>query len=755
MTSILKRTFTLKRTGKNSKEGAKQDDGARQASEDVQPIAEAARAPAEQEENEQQAAPAAAVAKAQAARKAADDARHAAMQKAEAAATAHSKLEETRQREKDAPSTRGAPPVAAADVTQDEEDVLTYEIVLPANAPPGAKLRVPVPGSFPGTSERVIVEVPADAFPGQTISFSLSRKWVDTRVRLRAVVKLQSLVRGKAARTRTKQSPASLSSPPTQPVPTPPVPAPAPPTLPAAAEAAEAVGSDDDAQEAARVQWLQYRLSCCEWDEARILAVSEEELGRISKMEEADVLHERLATELVASAVGTAQHAVAEHDPDAIAGEITSRAVDDAVLSLANAPTLAVALAAPAAAAPSAAMPPATAMPGAKRTRDDDVGDAHVELRSERLRPYKPSTAASPPTAEVAAARLAADASAMVSAAIATGLAHAADADAGSRGAPPKPAAAASAPPKPAPAAVGSVADVEDPIAVAEREAAVRIQAIARGKRTREGKNEEELMAAGFEANRRGEHVVARFCFQGAYEKGAKLEAQVSAANMAIKIGEAHLAQVEYLEVLQRRELGGALLVSVVEKLGRTERLVADADDDAKPLLERFLSAVIDPIDRILDGLDEPFVAEDRSLVRVYDATYAPPPLPPSKHGLRPMRSPYEKRVHDPTAGRSLPDSGTLANWQRAALRRAPPIPPAATNATPLLICVMLLLLVALVALVAGSGAAGACDAASLPAAPPLRKGGGFPWDSKPSPPPLPPLSPPSLMGSLVCMLRP
>lgn len=63
-----------------------------------------------------------------------------------------------------------------------EENLQRYELTVLPNMKPGGKYKVPVPG----TSEKVTIAIPMDATPGQTISFALSRNWIDTRNKLKA-----------------------------------------------------------------------------------------------------------------------------------------------------------------------------------------------------------------------------------------------------------------------------------------------------------------------------------------------------------------------------------------------------------------------------------------------------------------------------------------------------------------------------------------------------------------------------------------
>lgn len=87
---------------------------------------------------------------------------------------------------------------------------IEVEITISERMKPGGKYRVKVPSSFPGMHERIIIEVPQEAQPGigQTLSFTVSRKWIDARIKMRSVIRMQAAARGRAAR-RPAPAPSS------------------------------------------------------------------------------------------------------------------------------------------------------------------------------------------------------------------------------------------------------------------------------------------------------------------------------------------------------------------------------------------------------------------------------------------------------------------------------------------------------------------------------------------------------------------
>ena len=65
-----------------------------------------------------------------------------------------------------------------------------------------------------------------------------------------------------------------------------------------------------------------------------------------------------------------------------------------------------------------------------------------------------------------------------------------------------------------------------------------------------------ELLAEGHRANARADYAAARLNFLAACELfGDRVEAQLSAANMAAKMGDDELAASEYREMLARADL--------------------------------------------------------------------------------------------------------------------------------------------------------------------------------------------------------
>jgi len=80
--------------------------------------------------------------------------------------------------------------------------------------------------------------------------------------------------------------------------------------------------------------------------------------------------------------------------------------------------------------------------------------------------------------------------------------------------------------------------------------------------------SENELLRIGHAANARKDFGAARLNFQAAYMMfGYKVEAQLSAANMALKLGEVELAASEYQEILRRNDVQGWVRGRVVQKL--------------------------------------------------------------------------------------------------------------------------------------------------------------------------------------------
>ena len=75
-------------------------------------------------------------------------------------------------------------------------------------------------------------------------------------------------------------------------------------------------------------------------------------------------------------------------------------------------------------------------------------------------------------------------------------------------------------------------------------------------------------MAAGFAANKKGDYELARKHFLAAYDlQGERIEARMSAANMAYKMNDLHTAEDEYKEILQRSNASESLKRMATEKL--------------------------------------------------------------------------------------------------------------------------------------------------------------------------------------------
>ena len=75
-------------------------------------------------------------------------------------------------------------------------------------------------------------------------------------------------------------------------------------------------------------------------------------------------------------------------------------------------------------------------------------------------------------------------------------------------------------------------------------------------------------MAAGFAANKKGDYELARKHFLAAYDlQGERIEARMSAANMAYKMNDLHTAEDEYKEILQRSDASESLKRMATEKL--------------------------------------------------------------------------------------------------------------------------------------------------------------------------------------------
>jgi len=109
--------------------------------------------------------------------------------------------------------------------------------------------------------------------------------------------------------------------------------------------------------------------------------------------------------------------------------------------------------------------------------------------------------------------------------------------------------------------------------------AAVKLQAAQRGRRTRSTRQlprtpqlsrraSNDLMATGHRAYKDGDFAAARLNFLVAYEQGeGRLEAAISAANMAVRLGDLGTAEEEYSQLLLRDDLSPYLAQIVAAKL--------------------------------------------------------------------------------------------------------------------------------------------------------------------------------------------
>ena len=106
--------------------------------------------------------------------------------------------------------------------------------------------------------------------------------------------------------------------------------------------------------------------------------------------------------------------------------------------------------------------------------------------------------------------------------------------------------------------------------------------AVAASPQAKQASAERELMRIGHAENAAGDFAAARLNFQAAFELGGgKVEAQLSAANMAYKMGETELACFEYQQILKRADLAAWHRGRVVQKLqtaSTTMHRAAEAD---------------------------------------------------------------------------------------------------------------------------------------------------------------------------------
>jgi len=83
----------------------------------------------------------------------------------------------------------------------------------------------------------------------------------------------------------------------------------------------------------------------------------------------------------------------------------------------------------------------------------------------------------------------------------------------------------------------------------------------------------ELLIQRGHDANRRGEFVEARSNFRAAFELSSKAAAQISAANMTLKIGDVAAAIQEYTTILERQDLAETHREAVLRKVNEATHL--------------------------------------------------------------------------------------------------------------------------------------------------------------------------------------
>ena len=168
---------------------------------------------------------------------------------------------------------------------------------------------------------------------------------------------------------------------------------------------------------------------------------------------------------------------------------------------------------------------------------------------------------------------------------------------------------------------------------------------------------EKELMAEGHAANDRLDYAAARLNFQAAYELGSHhIAAQLSAANMALKLGEAELALFEYQQMLLRKDLVGWHRFSVVQKLVAASVALKRKELEQRPWHEQQWHELI--VGSALSSEEE--VARS---INVMDAHVDPKPPKPS--AANPNITPIHTVMVAPPV--SMPYS-SLAAWQRERL---------------------------------------------------------------------------------------
>jgi hypothetical protein len=123
--------------------------------------------------------------------------------------------------------------------------------------------------------------------------------------------------------------------------------------------------------------------------------------------------------------------------------------------------------------------------------------------------------------------------------------------------------------------------------------AAVAVQSAARGRKARKlsrpqltRREVRELVAVGFRANMEGDWAVARLNFLVAYLRGGgKIENGISAANMALRLGEHDVAVEEYAQLLQQPGLTEYHRRCITSKLQQAQKGASKGGNLISPLL--------------------------------------------------------------------------------------------------------------------------------------------------------------------------
>ena len=182
---------------------------------------------------------------------------------------------------------------------------------------------------------------------------------------------------------------------------------------------------------------------------------------------------------------------------------------------------------------------------------------------------------------------------------------------------------------------------------------------------------ETELMETGHNANNLKDYVTARLNFQACYEHCSRpAVAQLSAANMALKLGEPAIAVFEYQQILLRRELPASLRLKAVAKLlsaavelkrdeHREKYKLPTSWEDLPKLLEKpnWHQAIIPPSD------DELAATLD-----VYDAPTQESLVPPKPRQMGSVVVPMRTEIEE--APSSMAGAEVQA-WQRRLLPRS------------------------------------------------------------------------------------